>query len=368
MAIGRRHEAPDRACQALRDPGTLVTLSPSQWEPVIVQARGADVLGRIAAQLAQRGLLDSVPERPRRHLEAALKLVNAQHVEIRREAGLVVATLSALGVPVVLLKGAAYVVADAPAALGRYCGDIDILVPRAALDAVEGRLMLDGWIGAQHDDYDQRYYRQWMHELPPMHHVRRGTVLDVHHNILPGTVRRPPDAALLLAAAQPVPALPGAMVLDAPDQVLHSMTHLFHNEELSHGLRDLSDVDLLLRHHGVRAQFWERLAARARELNLRRPLYYGLWAAQHAFGTPMPRGVLAAAGDAPARLWQPLMHGLWRRGLRTPAAQADLPFSAAARMALYLRAHWLRMPPLLLARHLSRKAWKRARGERVAPA
>ena len=32
----------------------------------------------------------------------------------------------------------------------------------------------------------------------------------------------------------------------------------------------------------------------------------------------------------------------------------------AAALALYIRSHWLRMPPLLLARHLLRKSVRRS--------
>jgi len=46
------------------------------------------------------------------------------------------------------------------------------------------------------------------------------------------------------------------------------------------------------------------------------------------------------------------------------------PRVAAARWLIYMRAHWLRMPPWLLARHLSYKAWLQmgARRRRARPA
>jgi len=50
-------------------------------------------------------------------------------------------------------------------------------------------LMLEGWVSGHRSAYDQRYYRKWMHEIPPMTHIRRQTVLDLHHNILPETAR-----------------------------------------------------------------------------------------------------------------------------------------------------------------------------------
>ncbi|UUZ51358.1 nucleotidyltransferase family protein [Massilia sp. B-10] len=64
-----------------------------------------------------------------------------------------------------------------------------------------------------HDPYDQRYYRVWMHEIPPMQHVQRGSVIDVHHAILPLTAAARPDPALLRAGAQTVPGMEGIKVL-----------------------------------------------------------------------------------------------------------------------------------------------------------
>ena len=110
--------------------------------------------------------------------------------------------------------------------------------------------MLDGWATTHHSAYDQRYYRQWMHELPPLEHIHRHTVLDVHHALVPRTARRGrlPSS---LQAARPIAGMPSLHVLQPADMLLHGMTHLFHNEELSHGLRDLSDSDLLLREFGT---------------------------------------------------------------------------------------------------------------------
>ena len=349
----------DWAGWALRNSQQLSGLSAAQWEPVIRQARRADVLARIAVQIQTTGGLDAVPAAPRAHLLAALQLWRAQQQEVRLEAAFIAQALRSQGVPVVLLKGAAYVLADLPAAQGRLFADIDILVPRAALAEVEGALRLGGWMGSHLDAYDQRYYRQWMHELPPMTHLRRGTTLDVHHNILPITVRRPPDAMLLLAQARPLPAQPGLWVLAPADMVLHSMAHLFHNDDLSHGLRDLSDLDLLLRHHGVEGDFWSQLLARASLLHLTRPLAYGLWATRQLLGTPVPEAVLAQAEQDSAGWGRAAMHWLWRRALRSPHVDAAMPGTGLAHFALYLRAHWLRMPPLMLVRHLSIKAWKR---------
>ena len=153
---------------------------------------------------------------------------------------------------------------------------------------MENALTIHGWSTTHHNAYDQRYYRQWMHELPPLRHNTRATVLDVHHAILPLTARLKPSSAKLLAASRPLAGHDRLRVLCPADMVLHSATHLFHNEELSHGLRDLTDLDILLRHFGPEPGFWEELPRRAAELDLVRPLYYGLRFASHFLGTPVP--------------------------------------------------------------------------------
>lgn len=350
----------DLACAALRWPGQLVGLSLPQWDLLLRQARRADVLARVAALLQRQGLLAQVSEAPRQHLQVALSLAQAQQDSVGREIRLILEALRGLGVPVVLLKGAAYVAAGLPPSAGRLFSDTDILVPRDALAQVETCLIGAGWLGTHHDAYDQRYYREWMHEIPPMQHRQRQTVIDVHHNILPLVSRRPPDAARLLAEARPLPDWPGGWVLSPPDMVLHSAVHLLYNDELSHGLRDLSDLDLLLRHFGAEPAFWPRLLDHADRMGQGRTLHHVLWAVQTLLGTPVPASVSAALrAHAPPAPLRPVMRALWRRGLRTPHAMAALPGSGTALFLLYLRAHWLRMPPFRLIRHLSYKSWKR---------
>jgi hypothetical protein len=50
------------------------------------------------------------------------------------------------------------------------------------------------------------------------------------------------------------------------------------------------------------------------------------------------------------------MGALYERALRPVAAGAAGLLTPLARQALFVRAHWLRMPAVLLARHLVSKA------------
>jgi hypothetical protein len=347
----------------------------AQWAALFQQARASGVLLRVANRLAsaQEPIAPSLhagtnslwPFAANKHLESAQRIVRAQRAEVDRELAHLRAALSTLGAPVVLLKGAAYVAADLPAAAGRVFTDIDIMVPKAYIGQAESLLMLGGWITTHHNDYDQRYYRQWMHELPPMQHVHRRTVLDVHHTILPETARLRPDPAKLFANAVSAARAPGFCVLAPADMVLHSMTHLFMNEDLSHALRDLSDLDLLIRDFSKNPSpaglpsFFDALISRATDLDLRRPLFYGLTFTHALLDTPVPAATLAALeplGPRGPLSW--LMQAIWREVFRcAEPANAGWKHKCAA-LALYLRGHWLRMPPWLLLRHLTIKALK----------
>ena len=94
----------------------------------------------------------------------------------------------------VFLKGAAYIAKNLSCSFGRTFSDIDVLVKKQDLPRIEQTLKFSDWLKTEIDDYDEKYYRTWMHEIPPLQHVHRGTILDVHHNILPSTNKNTPDA------------------------------------------------------------------------------------------------------------------------------------------------------------------------------
>ena len=362
--------APSLLVEVLAAPGRVRLLDLPGWERLLRQANSANVGAILVYLLEEHGLLDDVPPRPREHLEAA-RIVALRH---RRLTGYEVerirSDLAGLGLPLILLKGAAYAMAGLPSGRGRLFSDIDILVPKDDLDAVERALMLHGWASAHHDAYDERYYRTWMHELPPMVHLRRGNAIDVHHAILPETAPVRPDPALLRAAARPIPGELGALgvyTLCPHDMFLHSAVHLFFGGEFDQGLRDLFDLHRLALHFGAEPGFWDGLVARAEALELTRPMFYALRYISRTFGTPVPVAVLAAARPfGPPGPLLPLMDALFLRGLAPLHPECAARFDGAARFVLYVRGNWLRMPPVLLARHLFHKAFVSPRAAEAA--
>ncbi len=338
---------------ALREPDAMLGFDAPTWDRVVRQARAAGLLGRLGALAS--GFSDRLPTPVGRHLRASLALAGQQRRAVHWELLHLGRDLKHIAGPVVLLKGAAYAAADLAPSAGRVFTDIDLLVPRAQLGATEAALMLGGWASAPQDAYDARYYREWMHELPPMQHLRRQTWLDLHHNILPETARRKTRPELLLAAATPLAAFPRFSILEPADQVLHSATHLFHEGEWRHGLRDLVDLDALLRANGDAPVFWPRLLARAEALNLGLPLYYALRYARRLLHTPVPEHLEAQCRERPPRAVAALMDALFLPALTSFYNEGRVTFTRIATSALYVRSHWLRMPPHLLLPHLARK-------------
>ena len=348
---------------AVTAPNTLKGLTCSDWDLLIRQARGADLLARIVTSYQASGFHDEIPAQPKMHLKSAAKLALRQHREIAWEVTQIEEALRPTGVDFVLLKGAAYVKADLTAARGRMMSDVDILVAREDLAEVDKALMMKGWMSAAQTAYDQRYYRTWMHELPPMRHFKRGTVIDVHHAILPTTARLHPSSSKLMSAAQPLRAGGRIKVLSPVDMVLHSATHLFHEGDLERGFRGLVDIDALLREFGLQSGFWESLVPRAIELELSRPLFYALRYATLMLGTPVPgrvaADVLISPGGRRSGVFLCFMDALFLRALRPFHPTASDRYTSVARWILYVRGHWLRMPPWLLFIHLGRKAFTR---------
>jgi hypothetical protein len=344
----------------LRDPGSMRAVSATEWDLTLRQARHASLLGRLDALADEAGVRSTLPARVRARLEAARVDIEQQHRLIRWEVTRLRRALVPVGVPVVLLKGAAYLFAELPTARGRHFNDVDILVPAERIAAAEAALVADGWAVVELSAYDERYYREWSHELPPMAHRDRHIVVDVHHNILPPTGRLRPDPRLLLAAARPV-AHPDLRVLAPVDMVLHAACHLVQSGELHKGLRDLADLHGLVRTFASAPSFWPELTGRAAALGVTRPLYYGLRFVERLLGTGVPsevtRALAAAAPPAPVRA---AMDALVPAAIVPDHPAHPRRRTGVARQLLTVRYHWQRMPPLMLALHLLHKVTKRA--------
>jgi hypothetical protein len=334
--------------RTLRDPASVGELDAEGWNGLLAAAKAE----RLIATLAWRLDGQAVPAEARAILADAVTDAAREAQQALWEADRAAHALAPLGIRLVLLKGTAYAAAGLKAGEGRFIGDLDILVPRAAMAEAERALIAAGWEWVKEDAYDDAYYRQWMHELPPLIHVERDRMIDVHHTILPLTAKPKPDAAVMLADATSI--TDRLYVLSPEDRVIHAAAHMLADGDLQGGLRNLWDIHCLcLQAHAQQEDFYLSLFEEAAYHRLTNAVWRALRLAAHFYGTPVVSykspivvdyGLRFADRFFVARLFA---RDGWGRETRKPLV-----------FAFYVRSHLLRMPPLMLARHLFTK-WRK---------
>ncbi|WP_026340599.1 nucleotidyltransferase family protein [Thioalkalivibrio sp. ALJT] len=347
-------------CLALARPESMTERTGAEWSAMLAAARETSLLGALWQRAREAGCDQDLPEPVVLHLTGAAWVAERRAEALRWELEELSRGLLTRMAPPVLLKGAAYLLADLPNAHGRLANDIDLLFPESEVERAESLLFFEGWVGSHHDDYDQRYYREWMHELPPLAHRQRGTTLDLHHNILPRTFQVKPDADRLHERSVAVPGPWRFRMLAPAHMVLHAMVHLFSETDWERGLRDVYDIHVLTNHFAARDgnAFWEELVVEAEALKVTWLVQRALWLCHRHLGTDIPReATVRLAAASGARRISPAARWMFRHGSQARAASCTPLQDATARGLLFLRGHWLKMPPGLLVRHLFYKAF-----------
>jgi hypothetical protein len=356
---------------ALRDPVSVLALDGRGWTALLTIARAEQLIGTLAVRLRTLEL----PEAIAHLLDDARTNAEYQRRTALWEADCARRALAQYDGKVALMKGTAYFAAGLKAGEGRHIGDLDIMVAADGLAQVE-RMLLDkgGWEWVKEDAYDDAYYRDHMHELPPMIHKERDRMIDVHHTILPQTARPKPDAAAMLAYAVPLslaggvrggtnevsecqsgpPAAPpasgrGDLSIFAPaDMVCHCAAHLIADGDLSGGLRNLWDMHCLLTEFAEQhADFWGALDVRAAHHGLAKDVRRAVRLSAQVFATEIPADWSGVHKADALFIRRMLARDEWGRGS-----------AKFTRLIFYIRSHWLRMPPIMLAAHLWTK-WRK---------
>jgi hypothetical protein len=320
---------------ALRDPESTAKLDAKGWTALLTIARAEQLIGTLAHRLQGQDMPVSVAA----ILEDARTNAEYQKRTALWEADCARRALAGYPGKVVLMKGTAYVAAGLKAGEGRHIGDLDIMVAQADMPQVESLLLGEGgWEWVKEDAYDDDYYRDHMHELPPMIHKERDRMIDVHHTILPLTARPRPDAGAMLGDA--VVLENGLYVFSHADMVIHCAAHLIADGDLSGGLRNLWDMHCLLTEFAS-TEFWPALQSRAEHHQLWPAVHRAVRLSRELYGTEIPKEWQSWNARDKWCIARLLARDEWGRGSRK-----------FVRLIFYIRSHWLRMPPLMLARHL----------------
>ncbi len=287
---------------AMNKPAQLRERQMAEWDVLLRIARSSNLISSLAVAVEQQGLWDDIPEPVRPHLEAA-RVVALQHERSALwEVNRVKRALRAIESPVIFLKGAAYLLSGCRFARGRVITDVDLLLPHHKLSLAEQQLQRWGWTIDEKNPLDEVYYRQWLHELPPMVHYSRQTMLDVHHTILPRTDRLNLRPELLFDEAVPFQEDDEQFLVLCPaDMLLHAAVHLFRNGDYTKGLRDLADLWGMLTEYSQAEGFWSDLLQRASALDLTGPCFYALRYVERYFEFSIPAEV-----SQQTQSWQPI--------------------------------------------------------------
>ncbi len=347
---------PSLLLEFLQNPSNIQSYSNQQWTLLYRVAKNASLLAHVGWVVQQNGLQRFLPEKIIDNITSVQAIVEYRKRTALWELNRLWRALLGTDAEIIVLKGGAYLLAHLPFSQSRMFADIDILVNKDAIKNIEQTLLEQRWLSVNLDEYDQHYYRDWMHEIPPLKHITRAIEVDIHHTILPLTSRLFPDPKRLIAAAVESGHY-GFKILAPCDMTLHSATHLFYDSDLDNKLKDLVDLDQLLLHFSSNdTDFFGILIKRAQQLQLQRPLFYTLRYTNKLLGTTIPTEILQDKTGAPCFIIRILMD--WLIPLAILPENPDHPKIkvAIARWLLYVRSHYLRMPLKLLVPHLVHKS------------
>ena len=298
----------------------LPLLTAEAWETLAQQMLTRDLAPFAYARLRSTAAWSEIPPGARAVLSAAFQASSLRTYFLENELTHVVAALTATGVPVMLLKGAALgrLVYGSP--VERPLNDFDLLVrpdqvvtAQRALAArgyeMQGLFWLPAW---------QRRYRA---EMPLVCRARDRwrLLIELHWTLveLPYYIDAIPIADIW-ATATPAPGLPGAYLPDPATLLLHSCAHVAFHHSTDERLLWLLDIDRLARRAALD---WDIVLARASAWGLTTVLAGRLALAQAQLDTPIPPAVTKRLQEAPRRPWERRMIGLgdekpgraWRR-------------------------------------------------------
>jgi len=260
------------------------SLSPQDWVEIEAAARGQGLTLLTYDRLSRVNSL--VPTAVQGRLRDAYLKATARNMVMLHHGGAVLNALCDRGLEVIVLKGL-YLAESVYSAIGaRTFGDIDLLLRRAELPvALEVMRSIGYEISTWYDPDDPN--RDIKH-LPPL--VKQGSpIIELHWTILeeeePFSIDVEGMWARSVAAEIAGVAVRG---LSLEDFILHLSMHLTYQHRLAAGVRNLYDIDAVIRKGGVD---WTRLLTTAREWGAERVIWLTLRLLQEIAGTPLPSEV-----------------------------------------------------------------------------
>nr|WP_252729390.1 nucleotidyltransferase family protein [Aliiglaciecola lipolytica] len=343
--------------QILLNPSRGLNLALTDWQNVIFILREGKLLASLYHAAKRDGCYDAYPHFVKRHLYSAYVYANRQAQQIFFEANEFRLLLEQVGITAVFLKGAGYTLRNSLNSYGRVCSDIDVLVNKNDLTAAEAHVKKNRWQSETLNDYDEKYYRDWAHEIPPLIHINRATVVDMHHNLYPPISGRAINIKKFISSRQKMQS--GCFVLEPATTVMHSIIHMFANEDSSSWMRDLYDIILLIKENES-VEFWKVLmeSSQQTDFDFEFEFVCCIKALQHYSNLNIPTDVVSYINDY--RLTKLQRWLIQNAILPSIAPEHSLVMSSKIKWAktiVYFRGHWIKMPFAVLCKHFAFKSF-----------
>ncbi|MDB4540222.1 nucleotidyltransferase family protein [bacterium] len=306
---------------ALRGNVDLTTLTLRDWDTLLLLASHLELGSQLATSILRTANLQSLPPEVSRTLDHALQAVTFNHKLHTFELKFLKRIAKASNTQPILLKGAAYLACKHAWAAGRKTNDVDLLLASKSLDGFEVALKSEGY---EADDElspsDRRYYRKWLHELPPYKHSYRKLEVDVHFRLLPVSDPRSFPVEDWIERSRSLNDPSPFRVLDPVDQVLHAIINLGHTGEFRRATRDTWDISCLT--NPLSQEFneqtsnervvdfdWQELHQRTNQLRLQKTVSHILLLGEELVGLSMPENFIEdITGKSKSRLRQSLLY------------------------------------------------------------
>lgn len=335
-------------------PEVTLKFSLSQWSIFIFILRENQILARFYHLSIQDHVFERFPKKVQQHLLSAKVQANRQANQAKFEAFTLTKQLADIDKKPIFLKGVAYTLLGNCASRGRTYSDMDVLVNKQDIKTIEQKLTMHGWFAKEIDDYDEKYYREWAHEIPPLQQHIRGTIADIHHNLIPPISGRAPDISLFTAELMQTTS--NLATLSNHGLVLHSIIHLFFNEDFSHAFRDVTDLHLLFTEQHNNEKFWLSLLQLSQKTGFTRELYFAVRYCQKITKTEFPSSfILAINKFQPPSLKLSFHDFIFIRVLNPRHSSLDSWQTNVAELLATIRGHLLKMPLHILLYHSCHK-------------
>lgn len=262
-----------------------------RWDRVVVLADWYRVAPLVHRRLSKGAAATGVPADVLAALRERRLTTGSRNLYLQSQQNRVLAALDGVGVPAMLLKGAALIEAVYPDISLRPMVDLDILVPDNDIARAHRAVAAAGYRSEPTPDLGAPSRRpEHFYDYPALVSEDGVVVVELHRHVMIGAEHF--DIAEVWERASPS-AVGVRHVLPAPeDLVLHAGIHFFCDRQYSSAgsLGQLSDIAWTV---GVLGTDWDPLVRRARAYEVGGQLFLALLASKELLGVPVPPAVLA---------------------------------------------------------------------------